>query len=120
MRWPWEAATEIAKGVVDIGKEYIVDKDKQIEFEYKINKAVSERLNLLLTTKTTPVVDGIVKLMFAFKELARPILGGAMTVFAAYCVVKNIQIDKELLALFAGGFPLWGVSRYLEKKDRKD
>lgn len=98
--------------LIDLGSEYIVDKDKLIEFQFKAMKVRQESMDTLIKTKTNPTIDGLVKLMYALNAFWRPFVGAAMTAFGAYVTVKGIEIDPAIQAIFVGAFPAWGVSRH--------
>lgn len=115
MKWPWEPVADAVKSLVDLGSEYIVDKDKLIEFQYKASKLQAGITNKLLETSTVPWVDATIKILVALNTFSRPVGGALMTAFAAYCVINNIDIDPAMQTVFAGAFPAWGVSRHIQK-----
>lgn len=112
MKMPWEDAVN---GLIDIGKEFIVDKDKQIEFEYKTKELSLQMASELLKTQTVPWVDALVKLMYAAQTFIRPFGAFIMTCFGAYCHYKGIPLDAGLHAVFDGAFVAWGASRHAHK-----
>lgn len=104
--------------LIKLGSEYIVDKDKLIEFQFKAMELKQEQAVTLLATKTNPFVDALVKLMYAFQIFWRPLVGMLMTGFGAYAHYKGIDMDVALHAIFDGAFPAWGVSRHVEKQKK--
>lgn len=106
----------IIDSIIGIGKEVIVDKDKQIEFEYKARELWYAQSTELLKTQTIPWVDATVKILFALNSLWRPIVSAAMTAFAAYCAVMGIELSETMTSIFASAFPAWGLSRHLNKQ----
>ena len=113
MKFPWEDAVE---GLIGLGKEFIVDKDKAIEFEYKTRELSMSMEKTLLSTTTTPKVDALVKLMYACQPFFRPLGSFCMTAFGAWCHYKGITLDVALHSIFDGAFPAWGVSRHVAKQ----
>lgn len=104
--------------LIQLGSEYIVDKDKLIEFQFKAMQLKQEQAVTILATKTNPFIDALVKLMYAFQIFWRPLVGMLMTGFGAYCHYKGIDMDVALHAVFDGAFPAWGVSRHVEKQKK--
>ena len=82
-------------GVTGLISEFVEDKDKRNEIMLALKEAEGKLAITLIQQKTTPWVDALVKLMYATKELYRPLVGGAMTAFAGYCVVKARLMDKN-------------------------
>jgi hypothetical protein len=103
----------------DIGSEFITDKDKLIEFQFKTLEVKTEMTRTLLATQTIPWVDALIKVMVALKMFIRPVGGALMTAFGMYAHLKGIEIDVGMHALFDGALPAWGVSRHIEKKNKK-
>lgn len=116
MKLPGE---ELISGIIGIGKELIVDKDKQVEFAFKAQEQLVQFQLALLQTKTTPKVDAFVKVVYSLKGFIRPIGGALMTGFGMYCHLKQIPIDTTLHAVLDGALPAWGVSRHVEKNSPK-
>jgi hypothetical protein len=105
----------VFRGIFDLGKEVIQDKDKLAEFNYKLAE-LEGQLNLrLVETQTVPWIDATVKLLFALNSLWRPLGGAVMTGFGIYAHWKGIPLDPVLHGIFDGAFPAWGVSRHVEK-----
>lgn len=107
------------KGLFGIGKELIVDKDKQIEYAFKLAELQQQFSMQLVSQATVPWVDATVKLMYALNSLWRPIGGALMTAFGIYAHWKGIKIEPALHAVFDGAFPAWGVSRHINKQNGK-
>ena len=105
---------DIFKGLIDLGKEYIPDKDKQVEFAFKMFDAQQKVNMTIMQQQTVPWVDALVKIMFAVNSLWRPIMGAAMTAFGIYAHIKGIPMG-EFQWIFDGAFPAWGVSRHFNK-----
>ena len=104
--------------VFGLAREFIVDKDKLIEFQHKAKELELQLATQLISTKTTPGVDATVKLLYALNSLWRPIVGAAMTLFGAYAHYKGIQMDTAAHLVFDGAFPAWGASRHIEKQKK--
>jgi hypothetical protein len=111
---------DIIDGIIGLGKEVIIDKDKQIEFEYKARELWYAQSTELLKTITLPWVDATVKLLYAFNSLWRPIVSASMTAFAAYCAVAGVELSDTMTTVFASAFPAWGVSRHMNKQKSKE
>ena len=109
----------IINSIIGISKEVIVDKDKQIEFEYKAKELWWAQSSELLKTTTVPWVDATVKILFALNSLWRPIGSAFMTAFAAYCAINGIMLSDTMNTIFASAFPAWGVSRHISKINTK-
>ena len=105
-------------GIISIGKEFVVDKDKQIEFAFKTQELAIKVFEALLNTHTTPKVDAAVKLLIAFNSLWRPLGGLLMTCFGLYAHYKQIPMDTTTHAMIDGALPAWGVSRHIEKNNK--
>ena len=101
-------------GLFGLAGEFIEDKDKRNEFNMEIMKVKSNLQVTILEQKTHPFIDGLVKLMFATKELYRPIMGIAMTLFGAYAHYKGIDLGNAHY-IFDGAAPAWGLSRHMKK-----
>ena len=106
--------------LISLGSEFIVDKDKLIEFQFKALELKYQAADMLMQTKTVPWVDATVKIMFALNTFWRPMIGALMTAFGAYAHIKQIDIEPALHAIFDGAFPAWGVSRHTEKAKKLD
>ncbi|MEW8420265.1 MAG: hypothetical protein AB2669_16575 [Candidatus Thiodiazotropha endolucinida] len=112
MGLPYESTIN---GIIGLGKEWILDKDKQIEFAYKMRELNFKIAESLLSTQTIPWVDATVKIIYALVALFRPIGTALMTAFGLYAHWKQIPIDTALHAAIDGAFPAWGVSRHMNK-----
>src|SRR5690606_10746909 len=110
----------IFNNIIGLGKEFVVDKDKQIEFAFKIAELQHDLLAQVMTMQTTPKVDAFVKILYAIKELVipmlRPIGTGLITAFGLYAHYKGIQIPEAIHAGLDAAFGTWVYSRHVEKK----
>lgn len=115
---------DIISGLFNLGKTYIDNKEKQAEFNNEVAKMGLQLQERMLTSQTMPKVDAIVKLMYAFREIAipmfRPIGGALLTAASIYCAVNRIQLDPTVNTILASAFPGWMASRGLEKLTSKD
>lgn len=113
------AIASILTAATTIGDKLIVDQDKKIEFAFKTLELAQRSMEVLLNTKTYPWVDGIVKLLYAIKELIvpmfRPVGSFAMAAFAAYCDIKEIPLSDTVSTILYGAPVAWGTSRHMEK-----
>jgi hypothetical protein len=115
---------ELVTSMIGVGKELIVDKDKQIEFAFKLQEQHAALTEKLLTMQTSPKVDAFVKIMYAIQEvvlpLLRPVGSAAMTAFGVYAHTHNVQIDPAIQYIFDGAFPGWMTSRHFNKQKELD
>lgn len=100
--------------------EYIEDKDKRNEFNMQIAKSRDQFNIAVLTMKTHPKVDALVKLLYAINSLWRPLGGAVMTGFAIYASIKGIELDSTVNTVLIGAFPAWGASRHISKMKGKE
>lgn len=118
MKMPWESTIE---GLTDLAGEWIEDKDKQNEFNFRVKELSFKLRETLLTTKTTPKTDAFVKILIAFRDIIMPLLrplgAAGMTAFALYCQYKGIELTGATEAVLVGAFPAWGASRHAHKKE---
>lgn len=98
--------------LVGLGREFITDKDKLLELEYKALELSQSLKMSALSQQTVPWVDASVKLLV----FARPLGAAAMTAFGAFAHWKGIDLGSEVLhGMFDGAFPAWGASRHANK-----
>jgi hypothetical protein len=126
---------ELFNNLIGVGKELIVDKDKQIEFAFKIAELQAQLSEKMLTMQTTPKVDAFVKVLYAFKELILPMfrplvsaLPWMMLLWSPETVINTINLVSMKLGEPYSGmiitglysmFPAWGYSRHKEKNQPK-
>lgn len=107
-------------GLFKIGDKLIVDKDKKAEYAFKVQEMLFRSMEVMLSTKTYPFVDALVKLSYAseqiIKGLFRPVVSAAMMGFEIYFAYKGIDIPDVLDITLTAAFPAWGASRYAEKQ----
>ena len=101
--------------LIGLGSEFIEDKDLRNKFNMQIMEFKNDFNTALVTQKTHPTVDALVKLLFALNSLWRPAVGAAMTAFGIYAHLKGLDISATSQVIFDGAFPAWGVSRHVEK-----
>jgi hypothetical protein len=106
------------KGLLNLGSEFIEDKDKRNEFNMRVKESENEFNTVLIQTKTTPIVDAIVKLLYAFIPFFRPVGSFLMTAFGIYAHWKGLEIDVMNHGLLDSAFPLWMGSRHVEKNKK--
>ena len=115
---PVTAGIDLGKSLVNLGSEFIIDKDKQIEFNYKARELVNGFHVELLKTQTIPWVDALIKFMLATKGLYRPAGAFILALVGSYFAYKQIDIPEWLYGVLFGAGPAWGWSRHEEKKER--
>lgn len=120
MKMPWESTIE---GIIGLASEFITDKDKLAELQYKAKELDTAIRSELLKTKTIPWVDALIKFMVALRDvvipLLRPTIAAGMTAFAAYMRYKQIPMDPTAEIVFASAAPAWGVSRHKNKQEEQ-
>lgn len=97
--------------LVGLGKEFITDKDKLFELQYKAQELQHNMRLAALQQTTVPWVDSLVKLMI----FIRPIGSALMTAFGAYCHYRGIDLSEVVHLTFDAAFPAWGASRHVNK-----
>lgn len=121
MQMPWESAINAVK---DLAGEYIEDKDKRNELNFKLQELEFKLRESLLTTKTTPKTDAFVKILIAFRDIIlpmlRPVGAACMTAFGMYCHYKGIPLDGATQVVMDGAFPAWGASRHVHKSREEE
>ncbi len=105
--------------LISLGSEFITDKDKLVEYQFKALELQRGTLQDLLAVQTVPWVDALVKILAALNMFSRPIGSFCMTAFGAWCHYKQIPMDAGIQAVFDGAFPAWGVSRHIDKSQEK-
>lgn len=105
----------IASGLLKLGSKFILDKDKQAEFQFKVIEMTYSFMEKIVTMQTVPWVDAFVKILFALLALARP-LG------TFYLSLKGVDmaVDAGSVDGLSGGlmamFPAWGTAREANKR----
>jgi len=101
--------------LIGLASEFITDKDRMIEFQYKAQALKVQSALELAKIQTVPWVDAVVKLVLSLTPIWRPLGLGAMTAFGMYAHAKGIVIPTEMHYIFDAAFPGWGVSRHMQK-----
>lgn len=113
----------IITSIIGLGKSYIDNKEKQIEFANELIKMGLDFQEKLMLMQTTPKVDAFVKVLYAFRDvvlpLIRPVVSAGMTAFAGYFAYKGIQLPEVVEYAFAAAFPGWMTSRHFNKQTSK-
>jgi len=103
-----------------LGDKLIEDKDKKAEYAFEVQKMSSGFMSTMLTTKTYPWVDALVKIAYAseaiIKGLFRPVLSAVLVGFGIYFELNNIEISATVETIMFGSPVAWGASRHIEKK----
>lgn len=111
--------TSLLPSLFKLGDKLIVDKDKKMEYAFKVQEMTFKMLESIVQMKTVPWVDAVVKLLFALMALARPI--GTF-----YLSLKGIDIalDNKEIDMMSGGlmgmFPTWMAAREVDKKRKHE
>jgi hypothetical protein len=117
-------------GLFKIGDKLIEDKDKKMEYAFKVQEMYFKQMEILINMKTYPWLDGLIKLAYAsetiIKGLFRPVASAALFAYGLFNpdVLQNLHdnygaMGDAIIATIFGALPSWGVSRHVEKK-RKD
>lgn len=109
---------EVAKGLIGLADQAIEDKDKKIEFQYRVLDRTLGFYEKMMEQKTIPWVDALVKFVMVFKEFVRPIGSFILTAAAAYMSYKGIALPDWVEVVMYGAFPGWMASRHSEKKNK--
>ena len=114
-----KGAIELGKGVISIIDQVVEDKDAKRESIKEVVRMTFDFQKAVLQMQTTPKVDAIVKLLYAFRDVVLPMLrplGSALlSGFTAFAIYKNIPIPPVLDVVMGSAFPSWMVSRHLNK-----
>lgn len=117
MKFPYESAINSITGLIS---EWIPDPDKAREIILELEKLKVTVKSDLLQAKTTPFVDGAVKILIAINDLVlpwfRPIGSFLMTAVGVYFHYKQIPMDGAIHAVLDGSFPAWMASRHVNKQ----
>lgn len=108
--------------VLDLINKNVQDKDLAAKLTADATKEMLAFSTTLVTQSTTPWVDAVVKLMYAFRDvgvsLFRPVGSVIMACFAAYMMYKQLPVPtwaEPVLAAFGFAPAAWGLSRHAEK-----
>ena len=117
------AVTSVAKGLIGLADQAITDKDKRIEFQYKVLDRTYQFYEKILATPTNPKLDAIIKffLVFgtAFKGILRPVGAFLLTAGVLYLRSEGIEIPEYIEIAMASAFPGWMASRHKEKIEKQ-
>jgi hypothetical protein len=115
--------TAAITAVTGLVSEFIEDPDKAKEIDLELQRLQLEIDKELLRTGTNTWVDPFVKFLIAFRDLIipliRPLGSAAMTGFALYCAMNDIQLSGATEAILVAAFPGWMTSRHIHKKQEK-
>jgi hypothetical protein len=110
---------------IEVGSEYVEDKDKKNQLEVDKEQIRNDLLTALSQQTTTPYADAFVKIITALVALARPIGSFGLFVFGLF----NIDLMQQLLSMGTigelavgatfGAAPGWMASRHMEKSKNK-
>lgn len=120
----------IIPGLFKIGDKLIEDKDKRYEYAFKVQEMAFRMMEVMLSTKTYPWIDGLVKLSYAadqiIKGLFRPVFSVGLFVYGILNpdMLQNLHSlgivgDAGIVGMF-GAFPAWMKSRHDEKKAKAE
>lgn len=117
---PWESLID---NISSLAGEFIEDKDKRNELIFKVKELEFSLRETLLKTKTSPFVDGFVKLLIAFRDIILPMMRPLGAFYLSYMGVDIAQGElaaggdvSALSGGLAAAFPAWGASRHAHKK----
>ena len=115
-----KSIADFGSSLVGLASEFIEDPDKRIEYQFKAQELNINFMQAVTSTVTIPWVDALVKLMYAFIAILRPLGSAAMTAFGIYAHYKQIPIDGAMHAVLDGAFPAWGASRHMNKHKEQE
>lgn len=118
-----EPVTGVINNIIGVVDQYVEDKDLKAKLIVEMKKIEMDGMTTLLSTTTTPWVDGVVKLMYASVSLVRPLTSVGLFLYGLAFPEKLgelYQINETLgtvagAAVF-GSAPAWGLSRHVQKK----
>lgn len=123
MKAPYES---LGNNLIGLAREFITDKDKAIEFEYKAKELERQWQTTLVTTKTIPWVDATIKLMYASVAFWRPAVSAFALVWGMVFPEKIMALhemgpagDAAIVSIY-GSFPGWMMSRHKEKEKKAE
>lgn len=121
---PW---TSLIDNISNLAGEFIEDKDKRNELIFKVKELEFSLREALLKTKTTPFVDGFVKILIAFRDIILPMLRPVGAFYLSYMGVDMAQAElaaggdvSALSGGLAAAFPGWGASRHVNKNKEQE
>ncbi len=111
---------DLAGKLTGLASEYIVDKDKAIEFQMKLNKIIfdsvdSARDHDKASYGDTPegrVVD-------FFRGMIRPVITAGAAWYFVYAKMNSIALTDYDYAIIAGVFTFWFGGKFLGKDIQK-
>lgn len=106
----------ILSDIIDLVREAVPDKDKQAEIKLKMAELQMQMTLTVLGSKTSPFIDGLVKLIYALIALAAPLGSFCITAFGMFAHWKGIPIPDMTHAMIDGAFPAWRGLRHLDKR----
>lgn len=115
-----QAVIGVVTSLIGLGGKLIEDKDKRTEFAFKTLETTQQFMSVMLSTKTYPFVDAIVKLSYASEQLVkglfRPLASVASMGVVVYCRINLIELPQELEYVLMSLLPAWMVDRGLAKR----
>ncbi len=111
--------TSIIPRLFKIGDKLIVDKDKKMEYAFKVQEMTFNLMEKIITMKTIPWVDAFVKILMTFVTLARPLGSFALTLIGLYSHYKQLPIPETVNYALDGAFPAWMGLRERDKSHKR-
>lgn len=108
----------LAMQLIRIADKAIEDKTERLRFQQQVVEQTFQFYRALLEARTTPWVDGLVKLVLALKGLFRPVFGAAALAYVAWLNSKGISLPPWVEVALSALLPGWFVSRGVEKAAR--
>jgi hypothetical protein len=102
-------------GIVD---KFVLDKTKAAEIKFKIEELRTKVTLVIISQQTVPWVDALVKFIYAFKPLLRPVGAFILAGFAIYADTHDIVLDEWVERMLYSAPFAWGYSRHTEKKNQ--
>jgi len=120
--------TSLLPSLFSLGGKLIEDKDKRAEFAFKVQEMAFKQMEVLISAKTYPWVDALVKMAYASKQIVkglfRPVVSAGLFVYGMInpdmlqqLHALGIAGDAGIVGVF-GAFPAWMKSRHDEKKKK--
>ena len=111
--------TSLIAPLAEIGQKLIVDKDKQLEYAFKLQDRVLSIFEKMAAVQTIPWVDAVVKLMGAVLIFGRPLGSLFLTVWGIKLHLEGAALPDWLHAMMDSAFPAWAAAREVDKSHKR-
>ena len=102
-------------GITDVVKEFITDKDKQIELQFKIEEII--RKDIASAREHDKASYGI-NYVDAIRGLVRPVITAGICSFYIYAKVYNVDLENYDYAIISSILAFWFGGKAIEQLKR--